>query len=188
MLTDIERWNNKYAKAGTPEPPAPDPVLKELSSHFTGRGWAMDVACGRGANTGFLADRGYEALGIDCASEALKQADHYFSEGSTHWLAADFDQFFFPESFFSAVIVVRYLDRKLTGALVNSLVPGGLLFHRTFNVNHLNTAPGFNPRFVLSRGELVDLYDDLEVIDTNDDTNNTQPLSFILAQRQALVS
>ena len=52
-------------------------------------------------------------------------------------------------------------------------------------VNHLKAAPSFNPRFVLGRGELLDLYDDLEVIDTNDDTDNQQSLSYLLAQRPA---
>ena len=156
--------------------------MEEFGAHFSGHGWALDVACGRGANTGFLATLGFEALGIDCAKVALEQARGFYAGCSTHWLVADFDRFFFPESFFSAVIIVKFLDRKLTEALVDSLVPGGLLFHRTFNVNHLKTSRGFNPRFALSRGELLDLYGDLEVIATNDDDDNDQVLSFILAK------
>ena len=182
MLTDVEGWDGKYKKArGTPLA-LPDEVLREHESCFDGEGWALDVACGRGANTGYLASLGYQALGIDCSWEALSQARHHVCDHSTHWLAADFDQFFFPEGFFDVVVVVRFLDRKLTSALVESLVPGGLLLHRTFNVNHLKDAPSFNPRFVLARGELLDLYDDLDVIDTNDDTDTPEPLSFILAR------
>ena len=183
MLRDIERWNRKYTNARDTELCLPDPVLSRLRAHFIGGGWAMDVGCGRGANTGFLASLGYEAVGIDCSIEALHQARSRLPESSTHWLAADFDQFFFPESFFHAVVIVRFLDRKLTSAIVDSLVSGGVLFHRTFNVNHLKEAPSFNPRFVLSRGELLDLYDDLDVIDTNDDPNNPEPQSYILTRR-----
>ena len=182
MLIDVERWERKYKQArGTP-PASPDAVLSDHRTCLDGEGWALDVACGRGANTGFLASLGYQALGIDCSWEALDQASHHFRAQSTHWLAADFDQFFIPRDFFAVVVIVRFLDRKLTSALVESLVPGGVLFHRTFNVNHLKNAPSFNPRFVLARGELLDLYDDLDVIDTNDDTDTTEPLSFVLAR------
>ena len=131
MLIDIDRWNRKYVRTKDAPLLAPDEVLAALKSHFCGAGWALDVACGRGVNTAFLGDLGYESLGIDCASEALAQARRHFTNRRTHWLAADFDQFFFPECFFNAVIVVRFLDRKLTSALVDSLAPGGLLFHRT---------------------------------------------------------
>ncbi len=183
MLTDIERWDRKYRNVKNTPPAAPDEVLSELATWLNGEGWALDVACGRGANTGFLASLGYEALGIDCSREALTQARYHFRDSSTHWLAADFDQFFFPQSFFDVVVVVRFLDRKLTSALVESLVPGGLLFHRTFNVNHLKNAASINPRFVLAREELLDLYADLELVATNDHTDNIETLSFILASK-----
>ena len=183
MLSDTEHWNKKYIKARGSEPSRPDSVLERLGPHFLGRGWAMDLACGRGANTGFLADCGYQALGIDCSWEALNQARYFYPGRTTHWLAADFDQFFFPEHFFAAVVIVRFLERKLTAAIVNSLAPGGVLFHRTFNANHLKNTPTFNARFTLAQGELRDLYHDLDIVDTNDESSNVSPLSFILARR-----
>ena len=183
MLNDIEHWNRKYTRTRGIELSPPDSVLTGLRTQFIGQGWAVDVGCGRGANTRFLAGLGYEALGIDCSTEALHQARTRLPELSTHWLAADFDRFFFPENFFQAVVIVRFLDRKLTTAIVDSLVSGGVLFHRTFNVNHLKVASSFSPRFVLSRGELLDLYDDLDVIETNDDTDNRETQSYLLARR-----
>ena len=100
MLIDVERWERKYKQArGTP-PASPDAVLSDHRTCLDGEGWALDVACGRGANTGFLASLGYQALGIDCSWEALDQASHHFRAQSTHWLAADFVQFFIPRDFF----------------------------------------------------------------------------------------
>ena len=183
MLTNTERWNKKYIRTREIGPSRPDPVLESLGSHFTGHGWAFDLACGRGANTGFLAARGYQALGIDCSWEALNQAHGFYQDRTTHWLVADLDRFFFPEHFFAAVVIVRFLERNLIRAIVISLAPGGMLFHRTFNENHLKNAPAFNPRFTLAHGELLSLYRNLHIVDTNDGTNDGTPLSYILAKR-----
>ena len=186
MFRDIHRWDQKYRKKRTDLPSLPDAVLVSLERHLRCNGWALDVACGRGSNTGYLADLGYDVLGIDCSREALEQARRDFGSDRTHWLAADFDQFFFPCGFFELVVIVRFIDRKLTSALVDSLIPGGWLFHRTFNVNHLEWAPSFNRQFILSRGELLDLYADLNVVESNDEPDNSDPLSYLLARKNSV--
>ena len=183
MRDDIERWNRKYAKARASPRSPPDEVLVELSPELKGEGWALDIACGRGANTAFLSTLGYQSLGVDCSEEGLKQARERPQESSIHYVVADLDEFVFPKRYFDLVVVVKFLDRKLIEPMVRALKPAGLIFYRTFNVNHLKHAPSFNPRFVLARGELLDLFTDLDIHLTNDSDNVTESLSYVLARR-----
>ncbi len=72
---------------------------------------------------------------------------------------------------FDAVIVTNYLHRPLMPILAAAVATGGLLIYETFaDGNERYGRPG-NPRFLLRRGELLDLaaarfrvlaYEDLE--------------------------
>ena len=73
MPTDRARWNERYADVLPPRPAAPEvirtwPDVEELLPH---RGRAVDVACGTGAQTLWLAERGLEVVAIDVADRAI---------------------------------------------------------------------------------------------------------------------
>ncbi|MFN3711886.1 MAG: hypothetical protein ACK4S8_15200, partial [Alishewanella aestuarii] len=56
---------------------------------------------------------------------------------------------------------------------------GGILIFETYNHRHICLRPDFNPNYLLSEGELLDLFKDLEVIYYREEYN----LSTLVAKR-----
>jgi SAM-dependent methyltransferase len=70
-------WNDSYASGG-PLPwdtGTPDPLLIEMieSGAFT-PGRALEIGCGTGTNAIFLADHGFDVLGVDISEVAVTKA------------------------------------------------------------------------------------------------------------------
>lgn len=72
----VTTWNDNYAEGFTPwDTGVPEPLLVQMvesGSLPTGR--ALDVGCGTGTNAIWLAERGYEVLGVDVAPLAIDKA------------------------------------------------------------------------------------------------------------------
>ena len=70
-------WNDSYA-SGQPLPwdtGTPDPLLVEMiESRAITPGRALEIGCGTGTNAIFLAERGFEVLGIDVSEIAVEKA------------------------------------------------------------------------------------------------------------------
>ncbi|MEZ6183473.1 MAG: class I SAM-dependent methyltransferase [Planctomycetota bacterium] len=69
-------WNESYAAGELPwDRPYPAPQLVELvEAGALPRGRALDIGCGTGTNARYLAEQGYEVVGIDLAPLAIEQA------------------------------------------------------------------------------------------------------------------
>lgn len=185
MRADIERWDRRYGQGEAL--PEPDPILTGLRGRLAGRGWALDVACGLGQNALWLASLGYRVLAVDGSLVALRRARAAAVarglEQRVHLVAADLDRFVLPEERFRLVVVVKFLSRPLLPALARAVAPGGLIFYRTFNRNHLAAAPGFNPQYVLAPGELVHAFSGFTPLTRHDPPEGGEPLSHLLARR-----
>ena len=183
--TDRERWDRKYA-AGNPNAAfTPDPLLVEYAHLLDGRGWAMDVACGVGQNSLFLARLGYQVVAIDASYTGL----HYCrdalvgSDLHVHLVAADLDRFCLASDKFALVIVFRFLDRRLIAELKRAVVPGGLIVYQTFNVNRLRATPEMTRSYLLESGELARMFSDFDTIATNDSVDIREELSYWIGRR-----
>ena len=182
MRADLDRWNRKYRGQREAALPDVDEVLTELVT--SGAGLALDLACGRGANAVYLAEIGYTVVGIDGSSEALRQARTRLAAQPVNFVVADLDRYPLPAAVFDLVVVVKYLNRPLLGAIGAAVKPGGLLFYRTFNRGHLQRAPRFNPDYVLKPGELEHHFAGFEFVDSHDQPESA-PLSHVLCRRPA---
>lgn len=180
-----ERWDRKYA-AGNPNPAfAPEPLLVQYAHLLDGEGWALDVACGVAHNALFLARRGYEVLAVDGSITGLRYARTALAGTGlpVHLVAADLDNFVFPEKRFAVAAVFRFLSRPLIPRIKQALVPGGLLIFQTFNVNQLRFAAPMRREYLLEHGELAQLCGDFETLATNDAPDNTAELSHWIGRR-----
>lgn len=170
----------------------PAPFLEEVASRLPARGRALDLACGSGRNTVYLAlaecDRrsitaGMEEgassprviLGVDILPDALEQARRVrrasgCPAGAVRFQRADLTDETTVRSLlrplrYAIVICFRYLDRALLPRIATTLAPGGMLVYETF-LAHQRDVHGkpSNPAFLLEPGELRRSFSDLEVL------------------------
>lgn len=73
MHDDAERWDARHRDAGAPTPQPPDALLgrPDLVALIPTTGAALDVGCGLGAQTLWLAGRGLHVLALDVSPVAI---------------------------------------------------------------------------------------------------------------------
>ncbi len=70
---DRQRWNERHAGAAAAAPSAPRAVLVGAAEVLPPPGRALDLACGRGAEAVWLAERGWQVDAVDIADTALEE-------------------------------------------------------------------------------------------------------------------
>jgi SAM-dependent methyltransferase len=135
------------------------------------RGEVLDLACGAGRHTRFLAAQGLRVCAVD--RDALALAALRAILGVTV-LAADLEDAPWPlrERKFDGVIVTNYLHRPLMSCILDALAPTGVLIYETFAEGNERFGKPSNPDFLLRPGELLEVvrnrlrviaYEDLEI-------------------------
>lgn len=151
--------------------PPPAQFLKD-HLHLLSTGHALDVACGRGRNTLFLAAQGYTVDAIDRDEQALADTAAAAAQrglASVAIRAVELEDPVHPPDIqagrYDVVLVFFYLYRPLFPALLRSLKPGGMLICETFLIdNHLRRGHPRNPEFCLAPNELLHLAAGLRVL------------------------
>jgi tellurite methyltransferase len=165
---DRARWDARYAEYDPGERKPPHPLLIE-HAHLAPGGAALDLACGLGRDTLWLAENGFRpVVAADVSGVALRHVLNLARRRSLAdrlWcVQADLDRFRFPPATFDLVCVFRFLNRSLFPAIARSLKPGGLLIYETFNRRWLDERPDVSPDYLLRPGELLEAFGDLDVI------------------------
>ena len=168
--TDRRRWDRKYAAREGPAHFRPGHLLEEYrhllvaadddaarrpaGTPSTRR--ALDVACGFGGASLFLASLGYRVDAVDVSGVALAQlqAEASRRELQVTLIQADLSRWWVPPARYHLIVVKYYLNRDLMPQLARGLRAGGLLLVETRNVRFLSVRPGFDPAFLLQLGEL----------------------------------
>jgi tellurite methyltransferase len=154
-----------WAGLCVPEEPAELLVAFRLLLPF--RGLALDVACGEGRNSLFLARQGLSAVAVDRSREALKRGREAVVQENlpTAFVQADLTCLGFPEQSFCVIVCFKYRDPALYPRLRAWLSPGGLLIYQTYTWEHrrFGRRPQ-SPVHLLARGELLDAFGDWQVI------------------------
>jgi SAM-dependent methyltransferase len=135
----------------------PSPWIVQWAGLIAAGATILDVAAGGGRHTTFFADRGHRVTAIDRDVSALAaqsnveivQAD--LEDGSPWPLLG---------RTFGAVVVTNYLHRPLFPALLDALMPGGVLLYETFMDGNERFGRPSRPEFLLKDGELLELVRD----------------------------
>ncbi|WP_424686388.1 MAG: methyltransferase domain-containing protein [Halarcobacter ebronensis] len=161
-IEDKEKWNKKYKN--TPELLASRPQSYKLSNVINyAKGLnALDVACGSGRNSIFLANNGFNVTSIDISEVALNSLNEKNNPKIKTQLV-DLDTHKFDENSYDLIIMTNFLDRKAIPKLVNALKKDGVLFIETYMFHEENEKPPSNPDFLLKEGELKNFFDEKEV-------------------------
>ena len=159
MLEDKARWNEKYMAC-----PMPEHVSKIVKKYlpYANAGKALDIACGMGRNTHFLAENGFEVDAVDLSDYALSKIR---SLPNINTVEADLDSYRIAENSYDLVVNCNYLDRNHFPRIKAGLKEGGLLIFETFiEAEGEEYHEPSNPDFVLKVNELLDAFGDLQVI------------------------
>lgn len=69
---DADRWDARYADHPLAEPSRPDALTDELADQIATTGRALDVACGAGGPSLWLAARGLDVIALDVSDTAVQ--------------------------------------------------------------------------------------------------------------------
>lgn len=170
-LGERRRWDAWFAEHAADPLPSPDPLLLQYTppAHIERdqRSHALDVACGRGQNSLWLAEQGYRVDLFDGSRVALTQArDEAGRRGlrTLNFLLTDLDAPEIEAESADLIAVFRFLKRPLFPLLRAALRPGGRIIYETFHTGYLQVNPSFNPAYLLEPGELAAQFSDWRVL------------------------
>ena len=169
MLEDKQRWNEKYLTC--PMPSRVAAIVEGYASEAT-VGRALDIACGTGRHTRFVADLGFSVDAVDLSDYALDQIGE---DPKITKIEADLDHYRIEPGRYDLIVNCNYLDRGMYGQIEAGLKAGGVLIFETFI--DARGEEGYhqpsNPDFVLRHNELPEVFASLEMLhyDEREDVN-----------------
>lgn len=161
---DRIRWDATYSsRRGPAGEPTPPPAFAAHTDAFPVRGTALDLACGQGLGSVWLARRGLDVWGIDVSAIAIEQATElaarYGVASRCRFDVVDLDDGLPPGPPVDVIVCHRFRDSRLDDTVVKRLAPGGLL--AICVLSEVGAAPG---RFRAAPGELVSAFTELDVL------------------------
>ncbi|WP_161568369.1 methyltransferase domain-containing protein [Anaerobacillus alkaliphilus] len=162
------KWDQKYLdRLENLEKPIANTRLKELSPYLTG-GKALDLACGLGANSLFLAENGYEVQAFDISDVAV---DYVKKEAEEQGLAVyprmvdltDINSLEILDRMFDLIIITYYLDRAIFPFVKTIVMEKGYFFMETFYKSPSGEGK-VSEHFKLHTGELLAEFRDWQIL------------------------
>ena len=181
---DKERWDRKYGTERYIFGKAPVAFLQE-HIHLLPKGKTLDVAMGEGRNGVFLAIHGFEVTGIDISETGLNKAQALAKEhGVTiKTQVVDLERHQFSEETYDLIICTYYLQRDLFPKIVKALKPGGMVLVETYTVDYMKYRSRFPRQYLLERNELLQQFQDLEILRYQLRDDGISAYASILAQK-----
>ncbi len=151
-----KHWDNVYNSGSSPWAGVPDKLQEKIKSLEPKPKTALDLGCGQGDKSLWLAEQGYQVTGIDVSKEAIEQAKAKRSDESNPvFLEEDLTKpsaLDFPDQSFGLVLdllAVHFLQADVQARIYKKihslLVPGGFVIHSRLNALN-NQAPGWVTR------------------------------------------
>lgn len=174
---DRDKWNQRYREGAYAErghPAAflvervPEILVQQLNAKTSsGPLRALDIACGAGRNSVYLAGLGYQVDAVDVSAEALNRARATGSDrhASIRWVEHDLDDGL-PADFPPAdlMVIIRYLDLDMVRAALRQIRPGGYLLCEVHLATEQVVAGPGGSAFRVAPGALLDAASGLEII------------------------
>ena len=150
---DKEKWDKKYQN--NPAPDTPVKLITDFSKLATGTK-ALDIACGMGRNSQYLASQGFDVDALDISSVAI---DSLQGIPNIHPKEVDLDTYVFPKDHYDLIVCTFFLKREIFPKVTEALKEGGLFIYETFLHHPDNENAPANRRFLLEEGELELTFD-----------------------------
>ncbi len=159
---DKEKWNKKYQNN-----PIPDTPIELITNYATlaKKGKALDIACGMGRHSKYLASLGFEVDALDVSSLAIASLQDL---PHIHAKEVDFDTYTLPKEQYDLVVCTFFLKRELFPQIIEALKPEGILIYETFVYHPDNEQVPSERSFLLEEGELEAAFKDLQIIESHE--------------------
>lgn len=163
-VSDRAHWDRRYDRLG-PSAAGSLGLPGVFAAHldaFPTAGTALDVACGQGRVSIWLAERGLDVRGLDISMVAVEQATASARERGVadycRFEVVDLDRGLPPGPPVDVIMCHLFRGERLDRALVARLRPGGLL--AVAALSEVGAAPG---RYRVAPGALTHAFADLEI-------------------------
>jgi SAM-dependent methyltransferase len=156
---DRLKWDDRYRSGAYADREYPAQLLAEWEPKLA-RGRALDVACGAGRNSLFLAAAGWQVDAIDISPVGLARAEETASSRGlkVRWIEADLEVDpipVLPPGPYDLIVMTRYVNRPLLPLLPERLACDGVLLCE----QHVDSADDVSgpksPRFRMRANELL---------------------------------
>lgn len=163
--SDRVRWDERYAGKGRAAADAigPPSAFAAYVDAFPETGRALDLACGQGLGSVWLARRGLDVWGLDVSATAVSQARDLAQRSGVadrcRFDVLDLDDGLPAGPPADVVLCHKFRDHRLDRAIIGRLAPGGLLAIAA--LSEVGATPG---PFRAVAGELPAAFAELDVI------------------------
>lgn len=163
-VKDKEKWDAKYLKKSQLlRPREASKNLQEHIAHCKGTK-ALDLACGAGRNSIFLAECGFDVDALDIAEVAVAALNAEARSKNLHskinTYQVDLDTHEIEENLYDIIIMTNFLDRAVLESAKSALKKDGILFVETYMINDENEKTQSDPNNLLKSQELKNILDD----------------------------
>jgi tellurite methyltransferase len=184
----IADWNERYRarEQATDFEAAPTPLVIETAERLPS-GRAIDLACGTGRDTLWLATRGWTTTAIDGSEAAISalrlKADQLGVKVDAQVADLTKPDFTLDERHWDLALMCYYLQRDLFGTVKNAVRPGGIVI----SIVH-TTQSGEEPtQSRLRPGELTSYFDGWQILHhyegASRDPAHRRPVAEVVARR-----
>ena len=161
MESDRIKWNTRYESEDSFLGERPSPFLTreiEKIKALVPGSKALDIACGEGRNSVFLARHGFSVTGLDISDKGLEKGKNRAQAMglNVEFRRVDLDDYTIQGTF-DLILNFNFLLRELIPSEVAALNPGGVLLFDTIMASEL-LLQNHKPSYLLQSGEMSRLF------------------------------
>lgn len=161
MREDALKWDKRYADDFMPT--SQSPLLVNFADILP-LGKVLDIACGNGRNSKFLADRGFICDCIDISSVAINKL---VDIRGINPICLDLDEYEIIPDRYEVILDFYFLDRRLFDGIKRGLKTGGIFLMETFVADEDYPIDVCEQK-ILRKGELEEVFSDFEILFDNE--------------------
>jgi SAM-dependent methyltransferase len=162
MEADRIKWNDRFGSSETYLGELPSPFLareiERIQRLSPGR-LCLDIACGEGRNSIFLAQHGFRVTGLDISDVGIERGREWARAAglTVDFQRVDLDDYRIAGRY-DLIINFNFLLRELISQEVDALTPGGLLLFDSI-LESPKLLETHQPDYFLRHGELRQLFE-----------------------------
>ena len=164
---DQARWDKQYVEArGSDTPASFLRQVFETDVWQLPRGRALDIACGQGRNSLYLAERGFEVVAMDISAVALNEARKRaeLKQLRIDWRQTDLEAVRLDEAAYDLIVNFNYLQRSLIPHIKRAIKSGGHVVFETYLIDQIAIGHPKNPDYLLRHNELLEHFREFRIL------------------------